>query len=103
MFDVIDLLAASYGWAKEYILENVYPDEVPEYNKRIVRRKRHEKMLELRIAHNPHLKEKDAWTLFNELQSDPGDVDKPATLDKTAFDMVRGRISSNPNSKFRVK
>lgn len=103
LFSIVDLLASEYGWAKDYILEHVYIDELPSLIKIISRRNRYKRILDLRIAHNPHLAKDDAKVLIEELQKDPDGIYRPAKLDKVAFNMVRGQLSMSPASKFHVK
>ena len=96
-------MASSYGWAKKDILETIYIDEVAHYQKIIARRIRYDRMYQLRIAHNPHLKPADQKTLVNELSKEPGDAERPDKLDKASFELLRGQLSANTQSKFNVK
>jgi hypothetical protein len=49
-------LASAYGWDKNTILAQVYPDELDFYLKRIQRDQANRDLTMLAIVHNPHVK-----------------------------------------------
>lgn len=51
------MFASSYGWEKNAVLDCVYPEEVPAYRYRIVKRMINDYRMQLAIVNNPHLKE----------------------------------------------
>ena len=94
IYGTIDLLASSYGWTDQYILDHVYNFEVPLYKKRINDRQRANYKMLLAIQHNPH--QKDPKKLANDLETDQdGAVDRSyinAKLDKGSFAMLKQRV-----------
>lgn len=103
LWNITDMLASEYGWAKRDILETVYVDELFHYQKNIRARIRLKRIYDLRIAHNPYLKPRDQKALMDELAQDTDGQERPAKLDKGAFELLRGQLSGNPKSKFHVK
>jgi len=58
-------LAAEYGWTKDYILENVYPDEAHEFLNAIKKRTYGRYLMELAIAQNTTTKEpRKLWDML---------------------------------------
>lgn len=48
------MLAKEYGWTKNEILSEMYPDEVEFYVKRIRKDEANDRLTDLAIAHNPN-------------------------------------------------
>ena len=94
IYGTIDLLASSYGWTDQYILDHVYNFEVPLYKKRINERQRSNYKMLLAIQHNPH--QKDPKKLAKELETDEnGQADRAyinAKLDKGGFAMLKRQV-----------
>jgi len=84
------LLASEYGWAKDYILENIYIDDVFNLQKQITRRHFEEWKMQLAIVQNPHTeKPKDLWDMLVAQTAVPDDE----PLDKVAFENFKAVVS----------
>lgn len=100
---IVDNFAAEYGWAKDKIYFDLYPDEVIALLFQIKQRRASNYLMLLSIAHNPYLDKKESGRLFELLKSDIQIDNGSSELDKAAFDMLKHRLASNPQSKIIVK
>jgi hypothetical protein len=66
LYEIIDILAYSYGWTMDYILDSVHLGDLLGFLSSIERRKRNDALLSLAITHNPFSKDPNA--LFKELK-----------------------------------
>lgn len=57
MFDVVHALANAYGWDKKTILEQIYPEEIEPYIKRIRKDEANKNLTLLALIQNPHTKD----------------------------------------------
>ncbi len=57
LFDVVHALGAAYGWDKKTVLDQIFPDEIEPYLKRIRRDETNRNLTQLALIHNPHVKE----------------------------------------------
>lgn len=64
----IDLLASEYGWTKDDILENTFPDELLDYAKLIKQRKNSHYMMMLNIVSAPYADEEAKAQLIAQLE-----------------------------------
>ena len=88
------MLASEYGWAKDYIYENMYFDEVYMLMQTISRRRNgHYKML-LAIAQSPH--SKDPKLLWNALEAADRPTKANEELDVSGFERLKLATSQNP-------
>lgn len=91
-------MASQYGWSKEDIFNNVYPDDLYYLAEEINRRKVQDYMMQLRIVHNPFVKAPQE--LVNELRR-ASKVPKADKFDAAGFEMLKSTLAKNP--KFVVK
>lgn len=56
LFDVVHALASAYGWDKKTVLEQIYPDEIEPYIKRIRKDEANKNLNLLALIQNPHTK-----------------------------------------------
>lgn len=102
----MDLIASEYGWRKDDILCNVYPDEYLLIAKRIYQRQTDDLLIKLRIASNPHLESKHAQEFVDMLMKQRNDLydldDIEPELDKEAFMELKRELQKN-RSKIGVK
>ncbi|MCG3176825.1 MAG: hypothetical protein MOGMAGMI_01789 [Candidatus Omnitrophica bacterium] len=98
VYGAVDLLASQYGWSRDDILYNVYPDDLFYLTEEITRRKVSEYMMQLRIAHNPFVKKPKE--LIDELRN-MLPKKKSDTLDVEGFERFKSLLAKNP--KFVVK
>ena len=91
----MDLLAHEYGWAKDYILENVYLDELKHLTDAMKKRKVEDMKMQLAIVSNPHSKEpKELWDALNrEIDDRFEDVE----LDKQGFEAFKRTLAGSSN------
>lgn len=91
-------MASEYGWAKDYILENVYIDEVYLLQSHIKRRHFEDWKMQLAIVQNPHTETpKDLWDMLNAETSVP--TDEP--LDKAGFERLKTAIAGGSSIKVK--
>ena len=90
----MDLLASEYGWAKDYIYDHLFFDEVYMLTEAIRRRKNgHYKML-LAIVQSPH--SKDPNLLWKALEADERTDIVAEELDTAGFERLKLDASKNP-------
>lgn len=73
-------MAKNYGWSKSQVLDELYPDEVDFYASRIRKDSTNDRMTDLAIAQNPHVK--DPNKLMKEFQKQMQDVEGKSHLSK---------------------
>lgn len=87
----IDLLASEYGWTKDDILENTFPDELLKYAKLIRQRKNAHYMMLLNIVSAPHADEDARTQLIDQLQ----DRDRESEhLDKSGMMALKQKMGA---------
>lgn len=94
----MDLLAANYGWQKNYIFYEVYPDEFVLFTKAIKKRQFAEYQVQLAIAQNPH--SKNPKVLWETLESEVREAKDPE-MDEAGIERLKLLMSGNP--RFVVK
>lgn len=94
MIDVVDILASEYGWAKGYIYNELYFDEVYLLMESAKKRKNGNYRMLLAIAQSPH--SKDPNLLWKALEADDRFDYKSDTLDETGFERLKLSASKNP-------
>jgi hypothetical protein len=94
------LLASSYGWAKNDILETVYLDELPIFSRLITRRKINDYKMQLAIATNPHTKDaKRLWnTLEQQERQNEGKSYIDSEFDAVGFEKLKQALQNNSSS-----
>lgn len=100
----IDLLASSYGWAKNDILETVYLDELFVFSRLINKRKNQEYKMQLAIAQNPHIKNpKELWLMLDQQSKQiEGKTYIDSEFDATGFEALKQSLRRS-GSKIVVK
>jgi hypothetical protein len=78
----IDLLASEYGWTKDDILENTFPDELADYGELIRKRKNAHYLMLLNVVSAPHADESARRELIETLSERDRDAE---TLDKAGM------------------
>jgi hypothetical protein len=78
------LFAKEYGWSKNQTLDEIYPDELSFYFKRIQKDRINDRLTELAIIHNPHTKEPN--TLINNYRKAQAQLDGRSYLHKERMD-----------------
>lgn len=104
MYWAVDLLASSYGWAKNDILETVYIDELFVFVRLIKRRQISEYKIQLAIATNPNTKHpKKLWDAFDEMErQNEGKDYLNAEFDEAGFAAFKETLQRN-STRFIVK
>lgn len=95
------MLASEYGWAKNYILDEVYLDELFYLQKEIQDRRATEWIMRVRIQHASE-PDKLLDELIGMLETPPL-PEKPPEFDAAGFERLRSMIASNSRSKVIVK
>jgi hypothetical protein len=87
-----DLLASEYGWSKQNIFFETYPDELVYLSKRIRMRQIAEYKMQLLIASNPHTKNpRELWDTLD------GQIDDPIsdTMDRQGMENLKRMLSNS--------
>jgi len=89
----VDLLASEYGWAKDYIYDHLFFDEVYMLTEAIGRRRNGNYKMLLAIAQSPH--SKDPNLLWKALESEE-QLESNEELDSAGFERLKLTTSQNP-------
>lgn len=93
----MDLLASEYGWAKQDILLNTYPEEFFLLQRQIRARKVDETIAQIQITSHPHKNAEDAQEFVDDLLSRRrfyrGDEPVSEKLDVAAFEKFRQGVT----------
>lgn len=85
-------LAYAYGWAKDYILDNVYFDELHYLRLLFKQKKADEYRMLLLVFHT-----KDREAMLRELDVQAGITAVQVEADPGAFDKLKFALSNNPH------
>jgi hypothetical protein len=98
------MLASEYGWAKNDILDTVYPNELFILSRLITRRRINANRTALAIATNPHTKDgRKLWQEFDRQErSNEGKEYLDAEFDQAGFDAFKNALQRS-NSSIVVK
>lgn len=91
LYSAVDLFASEYGWAKDYIFDEIYPEEYFDLADQIKKRRINEYLIQIRVYHsNPkelvELLEREIREFSIEEVYDPSEIRKL----KDAMSLGRG-------------
>lgn len=91
----IDLLASEYGWTKDDILENTFPDELLVYAELIRKRKNSHYLMLMNVVSAPHADEDTRNELIDMLQERDREAESLDKAGMMALVQKMGALGSN--------